>query len=77
MKNIREFVRSGGGVSDTDLLTMIRAGMLMAPLGQQRGWLSEVELALDAYGTQQQVDAASRVREVLVQLRSELLIARR
>lgn len=78
MNNIREFVRSGGGVvGDDELLTMIRAGMLMAPLNQQRSWLKEVELTLDAYGTKPQLEAAARVRGVLQHLSAELLDVRR
>ena len=73
MNDIREFVRSGGGaVSDSDLMTMVRAGMLMSPLDQQRSWLREVDLALDAYGHETQTGAAVRVRDALRHLEAEL-----
>ena len=49
---IREFMITGGGsMNDIELATMMRSHMGMAPHQQQTGWLREVELALDAYGT--------------------------
>jgi hypothetical protein len=63
---IREFVRSGGNeLNDEAVTALIRERMLLAPLFQQKDWLKQVELMLDAYGGQHQVSAADRVREAL------------
>ncbi len=70
---IREFVRTGGADrSDSQVTDLIRERMLMAPLFQQKEWLNQVELMLDAYGVQHQVDAADRVRDVLKKLAAEV-----
>lgn len=70
---IREFVKSGGkDVSDSGLKSLIRERMLLTPLLQQRDWLKQVELMLDAYGGQNQVEAAARVRGALKELATEV-----
>lgn len=69
LNHIREFVRSGGNaVNDADLMALLRAGMTMEPMHDQRGWLRDVELALDAYDSGPQVAAAERVRTALATL---------
>ncbi len=70
---IREFVRTGGvGMSDSQLVSAVRERMVLAPVHVQRGWLREVELVLDGYGTPPQLAAATRLRSVLSLLASEV-----
>ena len=70
---IREFMKTGGAaVNDDQLISMMRARMHMEPLNQRSGWLQEIELLLDAYGTRPQLAAAARMRDVLKQLAGEI-----
>ncbi len=70
---IREFIRTGGkDLNDHDVKGLIRERMIMAPLAQQKDWLKQVELMLDAYGIQHQREAADRVRVALKELATEV-----
>ena len=70
---IREFIRAGGAnTNDSQLMSLVRGRMLGSPHHEQRGWLQEVELMLDAYATKPQMEAAARLRTVLKQLSTEV-----
>ena len=68
---VREFIKAGGGLTDTELVSMMRAMMVAAPLTERRDWLRQVELSLDGYGGEIQRAAAGRVKGVLRQLEAE------
>jgi hypothetical protein len=72
MIRIREFIRTGGGLSESELTTMMRDRMLTAPVAVQRDWLRQVELSLDGYGGELQLSAVQKVRAAVKRLETEL-----
>ena len=72
MDHIREFIRTGGGLTESKLSMMVREQMMTAPAPERRNWLRQVELSLDGYGLQSQISAAQRVMAVIKELDAEL-----
>lgn len=72
MLRILEFVRSGDGLNDDELVALIRERMLRIPAATQRNWLRQLILALDGYGGAHQLSAAHRVRAAVRLLETEL-----
>ena len=68
MFRILEFVRSGGGLTEDELGALIQERMLRIPIKTQRNWLSQLILALDGYGGEQQLSAAEQVRAAVKRL---------
>jgi hypothetical protein len=71
MKSIHHFIRSDGSDTDTDLVGMIRTGVLECAPGERKGWLKQLELSLDGYGGRLS-QRAERVRGLLKQVEAEI-----
>ena len=65
MDRILEFVRAGGGLSDDELVALVRERMERIPAKTQRNWLRQLLLALHGYGLPQHLTAAARVRDAV------------
>ena len=65
MIRIREFIRSGGAMSDDDLTRMLKDRLSSMTAAERPEWLHQVELAMDGYGGDVQRAAVSRVRSAL------------
>lgn len=72
MNRIMDFVRAGGGLSEAELLALIRERMMKIPDATQRNWLRQVILALDGYGGAGQLSAAQQVRACVKRLDADL-----
>ena len=72
MIQIREFIRAGGGLSDSQLSTVIKEQILRVPPMNRQDWMRQAELSLDGYGGATQLLAVERVRAALKQLELDL-----
>ena len=75
MLRILEYVRSGGGLTEDELGTLIQERMLRIPKKTQRNWLRQLILALDGYGVAHQISAGERVRAAVRRLDAGLAAA--
>ncbi len=72
MNRILEFVRAGGGLTETELFALIRERMQKIPDATQRNWLRQVVLALDGYGGAGQKSAGEQVKACVKRLDADL-----
>ena len=75
MIRIREFIKSGGSLTDPELFAMIRERTAMMQTPEKRDWAQQVELVLDGYGGEAQRAAAERVHEALKQIEVEMKLS--
>ena len=73
MIQITEFIKAGGGLTDSQLSSMIRKRMQAVPSGDRQNWMRQVELSLDGYGGGPQLLAAEKVKSALAQLEREVV----
>jgi hypothetical protein len=60
-----KFMTAAANSDDHQLETMIRADMLLQPVGTRQLWLRETELALDGYGGERNQALGGRVRDAI------------
>jgi hypothetical protein len=74
MTNIPEFIRSGGTISDAELLAGLRAALLTVAPARRADWIAQTELSLDGYGGPRNAALIERVVAALKIIKTELAL---
>ena len=72
MASARNFMTAASGLSDPELMDMIRMSMLENPDEERLHWLKQVELSLDGYGGERHFSSAERICAMLRLLEEEV-----
>ncbi len=65
MTSAHDLMKAAPATTDDELEAMVRAAMLLQPVGSRQLWLRETEAALDGYGGERNKASSDRIRRVI------------
>lgn len=70
---IRQFIRSEGRATDSELRTTLTAVFSELPPDARSAWFRQAELTLDGYGGERNLNSVQRINAVLLEIEKELV----